>query len=74
MHIFVHDFFTDCCGRHRMSMKQVRELSDAKLSKAVEIETSSYPADEAASAENMRFRRENAGAFFLEGTLASVSV
>lgn len=48
---------------------QVRFLSEANLQAAVEIETASYPEDEAASPENMRFRRANAGAFFLEATL-----
>lgn len=42
---------------------------------AVEIEAASYPEDEAASPENMRFRSANAGDFFLEATLkTSVSV
>lgn len=49
--------------------EQVRGLSEANLPKAVEIETASYPEDEAASPENMRFRRANAGDFFLEATL-----
>ncbi|CAB1109261.1 unnamed protein product [Ectocarpus sp. CCAP 1310/34] len=48
---------------------EVRGLSEANLPKAVEIETASYPEDEAASPENMRFRRANAGEFFLEATL-----
>lgn len=52
---------------------QVRELSEAKLAAAVEMECASYPSDEAASPEGMRFRRANAGAFFLEATLKSVS-
>lgn len=51
----------------------MRRLSEANLEAAVEIEMASYPADEAASPENMRFRRANAGAFFLEATLKSVS-
>lgn len=54
---------------------QVRGLSEANLPVAVEIEAASYPEDEAASPENMRFRRANAGDFFLEATLkTSVSV
>lgn len=53
--------------------EQVRELSEAKLAAAVDMEVASYPSDEAASPEGMRFRRANAGAFFLEGTLKSVS-
>ncbi|CAM9592686.1 unnamed protein product [Ectocarpus sp. 4 AP-2014] len=48
---------------------EVRGLSEANLPKAVEIETASYPEDEAASPENMRFRRTNADDFFLEATL-----
>ncbi|CAM9238967.1 unnamed protein product, partial [Laminaria digitata] len=52
---------------------EVRELSEAKLAAAVEMECASYPSDEAASPEGMRFRRANAGAFFLEATLKSVS-
>lgn len=51
----------------------MRRLSEANLQAAVEIETASYPEDEAASPENMRFRRANAGAFFLEATHKSVS-
>lgn len=58
------DNATDC---------QVRELSEAKLAAAVEMECASYPSDEAASPEGMRFRRANAGAFFLEATMKSVS-
>lgn len=48
---------------------QMGYLSEANLQAAVEIETASYPEDEAASPENMRFRQANAGAFFLEATL-----
>lgn len=51
----------------------MRRLSEANLQAAVQIETTSYPEDEAASPENMRFRRANAGAFFLEATRKSVS-
>lgn len=47
----------------------MRELSEANLPEAVEIEGASFPEDEAASPENMRFRRATAGAFFLEGRL-----
>lgn len=52
---------------------QMRELTEANLPAAVEIEAASYPEDEAASPENMRFRRANAGDFFLEATLKGVS-
>eukprot|EP00752_Nemacystus_decipiens_P014708 g13098.t2 len=48
---------------------EMRYLSESNLEAAVDIETASYPEDEAASPENMRFRRANAGAFFLEATL-----
>eukprot|EP00904_Undaria_pinnatifida_P007848 jgi/Undpi1/4193/HiC_scaffold_16.g07560.m1 len=48
---------------------KVRELSEAKLAAAVDMEAASYPPDEAASPEGMRSRRANAGAFFLEATL-----
>ena len=47
---------------------QMRYLSEANLQAAIEIETASYPEDEAASPENIGFRRANAGAFFLEAT------
>lgn len=53
--------------------RQVRELSEAKLAAAVEMECASYPSDEAASPEGMHFRRANAGAFFLEATMKTVS-
>lgn len=53
--------------------RQVRELSEAKLPAAAEMETASFPEDEAASPETMQFRRAKAGAFFLEGSLKSVS-
>ena len=51
----------------------MRELSEAKLAAAVDMEAASYPPDEAASPEGMRSRRANAGAFFLEATLKNVS-
>lgn len=62
-----HDAVDDAIDR------QVRELSEAKLAAAVEMECASYPSDEAASPEGLRFRRANAGAFFLEATMKSVS-
>lgn len=52
---------------------EVRELSEAKLAAAVEMECASYPSDEAASPEGMHFRRANAGAFFLEATMKTGS-
>lgn len=61
------------CVNNKQTQKKVRRLSEENLAAAVEIETASYPEDEAATPENMRFRRANAGEFFLEATVNSVS-
>lgn len=49
------------------------EVTADDLPKVVVIEAEGYPEDEAASPESMRFRQENAGAFFLAGHLKQVS-
>ncbi|CAM9660009.1 unnamed protein product [Choristocarpus tenellus] len=48
---------------------KVRELVEADLQAVTALEAASFPPDEAASPENLRFRQANAGAFFLEGRL-----
>lgn len=49
------------------------ELPESHLAAAVEMEQTSLPPDEADRPEYFYFRHANAGAFFLEGVLKSVS-
>lgn len=48
-------------------------MSAEHVAEAAEIERASYPEDEAASPESLAFRQANAGEFFLEARLRSVS-
>ena len=50
-----------------------RPCEAADVPRVAEIEANSYPADEAASPENLAFRQANAGDFFLLGVLSGAA-
>ena len=56
-------------GFHHVQPDQIffRPCVAEDLAAVTEMEQNSYPPDEAASAENLKFRQENAGGFFLVG-------
>ena len=51
-----------------------RPATPEDLDTITEIESNSYPPDEAASPENMRYRVEDAGDYFLVGSLSLIHI
>lgn len=57
------------CSLFLYWLYQVRELSEDRLPRVFEMEKTSYPGDEPATPEKLRFRQKFARPFFLEASL-----